>query len=128
MKMRALNHVNLVASDPEASAVFYESVFGMERSWKEGEFVFLTCGDTDLALARGEPNAHRRFHIGFRVDSREEVEAWHSKIVEANIEVSHGPADYDDYLTFTCRDPDGYGIEIYYESGARGRAGDIGTA
>jgi hypothetical protein len=31
-----------------------------------------------------------------------------------------------DHEPFTCRDPDGYGLEIYFEDGLRGRAGDVG--
>lgn len=123
--MRALNHVNLVTSDPEASARFYQELFGMERQWEEGEFVFLACGETDLALTKGRPQVHRRFHIGFRVDSRDEVDQWLAAVRAFEAEVSHGPSDYGDYYTFTCRDPDGYGVEIYYEVGDRGRAGDV---
>lgn len=123
MKMRAINHVSLVASDVERSARFYEETFGMERAWQEGEFVFLRCGDSDLALVGGKPVVHRRFHIGFRVDRRDEVDAWLARVRQRRIPIAHGPADYGDYYTFTCRDPDGYGIEVYYEEEPRGRAG-----
>lgn len=119
--MRGLNHVNLVVSDVEASARFYEQVFGMERVYRVGEFVFLSCGDTDLGFVKGTPMIHRRFHIGFRVDSREEVDHWLKAIGEHGAPVTHGPKDYGDYYTFTCRDPDGYGVEIYCEPGPRGR-------
>lgn len=124
--MRALNHLSLVVSDVERSAAFYESLFGMERQWREGDFVFLSCGDTDLALVKGRPEIHRRFHFGFRVESREEVDAWLRTVESSEAPITHGPADYGDYYTFTCRDPDGYGVEIYFEEGPRGRAGDIG--
>jgi len=39
--------------------------------------------------------------------------------------VTHGPRDYGSYYTFTCRDPDGYGIEMYFEEGPRGATGAI---
>ena len=55
MKMRAMNHLTLVVSDPERSAQFYEGLFGMEHSWREGDFVFLSCGDSDVALVKGRP-------------------------------------------------------------------------
>lgn len=125
MKMHALNHVNLVVSDVERSAEFYESLFGMERQWKEGNFVFLACGDTDLALAEGRPLIHRRFHLGFRVGSRAEVDAWLDEVRRHDAPVTHGPEDYGGYYTFSCRDPDGYALEIYYEEAPRGRAGDV---
>ena len=128
MKMRSLNHVNLVVSDPERSAAFYENLFGMERQWREGDFVFLACGEADLALVQGKPLIHRRFHLGFRVDSRQEVDDWLAKVNAHPAPVTHGPQDYGGYYTFSCRDPDGYAIEIYFEEGQRGRAGDVTRA
>jgi catechol 2,3-dioxygenase-like lactoylglutathione lyase family enzyme len=125
MKMRILNHLSLVVSDPERSAEFYQSLFGMERQWREGDFVFLSCGDADLALVQGKPLIHRRFHFGFRVDSREEVDAWLEAVAAHDAPVTHGPQDYGDYYTFSCRDPDGYAVEIYFERAPRGRAGDV---
>ena len=125
MKMGNLNHLSLVVSDVERSARFYESLFGMERQWREGEFVFLSCGDSDLALVRGKPLIHRRFHFGFRVDSRREVDEWLAAVRAEEATVTHGPEDYGDYYTFSFRDPDGYAVEIYHEVAPRGRAGDI---
>jgi catechol 2,3-dioxygenase-like lactoylglutathione lyase family enzyme len=121
MRMRALNHVNLVVSDVDAAARFYEGLFGMERVYRVGEFQFLSCGDTDLGFVKGTPTIHRRFHIGFRVDSKEDVDRWLAAAKSFGAPVTHGPKDYGEYYTFTCRDPDGYGIEIYCEAGPRGR-------
>ena len=101
------------------------AVFGMERQWREGDFVFLVCGDSDLALVQGKPQIHRRFHFGFRVDAREEVDAWLEVVRRHDAPITHGPEDYGDYYTFSCRDPDGYALEIYWEPMPRGRAGDV---
>ena len=124
--MRGLNHLNLVVQDVDASAGFYESVFGMEPQHREGGFVFLACGETDLALVQGRPNVHRRFHFGFRLDTKDEVDAWLREVRRHGAPVTHGPQDYGEYYTFTVRDPDGYGVEIYYEAGPRGRVGAVG--
>ena len=121
--MQALNHVNLVVSDPERSATFYERAFGMERLWKEGDFVFLLCGDTDLALVGGTPTVHRRFHIGFRVETRSDVDAWRAHLERLGVGIDGPTRDHGAYYTFTCRDPDGYGIEVYWEEMPRGRSG-----
>lgn len=123
MKMRALNHVNLVVSDVERAARFYEDLFGMERQWREGEFIFLHCGETDIGLVAGEPVLHKRFHLGFRLASRAEVDSWLTRVREHGAPITHGPREYGSYYTFTCRDPDGYGLEIYYEDEPRGRTG-----
>jgi catechol 2,3-dioxygenase-like lactoylglutathione lyase family enzyme len=125
MKMRAMNHLSLVVSDVERSATFYQSLFGMERNHQEGDFVFMACGESDVALVQGKPLIHRRFHFGFRVGTRQEVDQWLDAVVTHGAPVTHGPQDYGDYYTFSCRDPDGYAVEIYFEQGQRGRAGDI---
>ena len=125
MKMTAMNHLNLVVSDVERAETFYVGLFGMERQWTEEGFVFLSCGQSDVALSKGKPLIHRRFHFGFRVDSREDVDAWLERVMAHEAPVTHGPEDYGDYYTFSCRDPDGYTIEIYFESSPRGRSGDV---
>lgn len=125
MKICALNHLSLVVSDVERSASFYQSVFGMDRQWREGGFVFLSCGEADIALVQGKPLIHRRFHFGFRLETREEVDAWLAEVKKHETPVTHGPEDYGDYYTFSCRDPDGYAVEIYFEEAPRGRAGDV---
>jgi len=118
-----LNHVNLVVTDPDRSAAFYQQHFGMTEQWREGDFVFLRSGETDFALVAGRPVFHKSFHVGFRLESRDAVEALLARMRDADIQVSYGPKDYGDYYTFTCRDPDGYGIEIYFETEPRGRVG-----
>jgi catechol 2,3-dioxygenase-like lactoylglutathione lyase family enzyme len=123
MKMHALNHVNLVVENVEKSAAFYESLFGLTRLWKEGDFIFLQCGNTDLGLVQGNPIMHPRFHVGFRVASRDEVTQWLARVTDAGAPVTYGPKDYGAYYTFTCRDPSGYGVEVYFEGEPRGRAG-----
>ena len=127
LKMSAFNHLSLVVSDVERAADFYETLFGMQRHWEEGDFVFLGCGESDLALVRGRPLIHRRFHFGFRVESRAVVDTWHGQVKAHGAPITHGPEDYGSYYTFSCRDPDGYAVEIYWEESPRGRAGDVTT-
>ena len=124
MQMRAVNHLSLVVSDVEESADFYQRVFGMERVASEDGFRFLTCGDADVVLVAGEPLIHRRFHFGFRLDTRGEVDAWRTRL-DGEGAVTSGPDDHGNYYTFSCRDPDGYAIEIYFEAEPRGKAGDV---
>ena len=123
MKAPVLNHINLVVRDVERSADFYCSLFGMMRQWDVGDFVFLACGSCDVALVGGAPRIHPKFHFGFRMDDRAEVDAWLARVQAHGAEVTHGPKDYGDYYTFTCRDPDGYGIEVYFEEPEGGRVG-----
>jgi catechol-2,3-dioxygenase len=128
MKMRSLNHLSLVVGDLENSTEFYERVFGMERLAREDGFAFLSCGEADVVLVKGQPLIHRRFHFGFRLDSRSEVDAWVDRIKSYDATITDGPHDYGNYYTFSCRDPDGYAIEIYFEQAPRGRTGDVTIA
>lgn len=104
MKMRTLSHLSLVVSDVERSAAFYQSLFGMQRQWREGGRV---------PLLR-------------RIESR--AGAWLAEVKKQDAVVTHGPEDYGGYYTFSWRDPDGYAVEIYFEEAeARGRVGDVTT-
>ena len=123
LRMSAVSHLHLVVSDTERAAGFYERHLGLERLWREGDMVFMRCGAFDLALAAGRPVADREFHFGFRLGSKDEVHRWHEKLAADGIEPSFGPRDYGGYLTFTVRDPDGHGIEIYFEEEPVGRFG-----
>ncbi|MCA9672755.1 MAG: VOC family protein [Myxococcales bacterium] len=125
METPALNHINLIVTDVERSASFYEGLFAMKRLFREGDFIFLASGSTDVALRRGEPMIHPKFHFGFRLDSRELVDAWLERVREHGADVTHGPRDYGSYYTFTCRDPDGYAIEMYFEQEPRGASGAV---
>ena len=125
LRMEAVSHLHLTVTDVDRSAAFYERHLGLQRQWREGDMVFLRCGAFDLALAQGRPSPDRRFHFGFRLGSKEEVERWRSKLAGAGIAPSFGPRDYGGYLTFTVEDPDGYGIEIYFEDEPVGRFGTL---
>jgi catechol 2,3-dioxygenase-like lactoylglutathione lyase family enzyme len=125
MKMQALNHLSLVVADVDRAAAFYEQLFGLTRQSEGDGFVFLGCGDTDLALVEGKPLIHRRFHFGFRVATREEVDAWLERVRAHDAVVTVGPDDYGGYYTFSCRDPDGYAVEVYWEQLPRGLSGDV---
>jgi len=125
LKLSGACHLNLVVSDVERAARFYQELLGMELQWREGQFVFLCGGALELALVQGRPLIHRRFHFGFRVGDRDEVDRWLERVRAHGAAITHGPADYGEYYTFSLRDPDGYAIEIYAEGPTRGRAGDV---
>jgi len=69
-----VNHVSIHAVDLEASARFYEELFGLERvptpRFQE-EVIWFRVGDQQLHLFRSAERAPRAHHYGFDVDDFE---------------------------------------------------------
>ena len=87
--MNKIKHIAIASDDPEATARFYEEVFGLQRldnlESAEVDGVYLTDGDLNIAVLRfkagaireemdrGEAPARGLHHIGFLVESTDEV-------------------------------------------------------
>jgi catechol 2,3-dioxygenase-like lactoylglutathione lyase family enzyme len=112
------NHLHLHARDLERSRAFYERWFGLRERVRHGEILFLSSEEGfDLALA---PDARPAplpawFHFGFRRPDAAEVAALHARMIGAGVPISRALATFDDYCSFTCDDPDGHRIEVYWE-------------
>jgi catechol 2,3-dioxygenase-like lactoylglutathione lyase family enzyme len=66
-----LNHVSISATDVEASARFYEQVFGMERIPAPRFDVpvqWLRVGDVQLHVFQSDEAAPSRHHVGLTID------------------------------------------------------------
>ncbi|MEE4360251.1 MAG: VOC family protein [Pseudomonadales bacterium] len=112
-----LDHLALPVSDPERTASFWCTHFGLRRD-RDGKEVALFLADGAgfrLALLRGEARADATaLHIGIRQDTVTEVEQLHDRLMRAGIALSEPLTEEADYVYFRCRDPDGYGIEVYW--------------
>jgi catechol 2,3-dioxygenase-like lactoylglutathione lyase family enzyme len=113
-----LNHLHLhVASAPRA-AEFYKRHFGMRELVWHGDILFLRDdAGMDLALAPAdEPHAMPPwFHFGFRLADHDAVARLHGQMAAAGVTITAPLRREDDFSFFRCADPDGYGIEVYYE-------------
>jgi 2-hydroxychromene-2-carboxylate isomerase len=99
-----LAHVNLPARDPIGLARWYADTFALEA---RGAFV--VGPGTLLAFEAGEPLLDRaNAHIGFEVQSRQEVAAWARRFGTALAEEPRAAST-------RVRDLEGNGIEIYWE-------------
>jgi 2-hydroxychromene-2-carboxylate isomerase len=104
-----LAHVNLPARDPASLARWYADSFGFEA---RGTFAWGPAGL--LAFEKGEPlGAHDNFHVGFEVATREQVAMW-ARRFGTPVEAEPG------YASTRVRDPEGNGIEIYWEPAGPG--------
>jgi catechol 2,3-dioxygenase-like lactoylglutathione lyase family enzyme len=116
-----LNHLNLRVRDADACRIFYERYFEFAPAFDAdgGHFVRNRDGFT-LALIPVEEHQTLPdgFHIGFGMDSSEDVHAMHNRLRAGGVRVG-SVEDYrpsEEYVTFRCWDPDGTEIEIFWET------------
>jgi lactoylglutathione lyase len=75
-----MRHIELLVTDPEASAQFFENAFGMKRAGKAGRGLYMSDGVINVALLKVNPEKEKAglFHFGMWVDDLDEA----SKVVE----------------------------------------------
>lgn len=113
-----LNHLHLHVTDVERGRAFYETYFQFRERIRHGPILFLTNIDGfDLALAPDDrPTSFPDwFHFGFRMKTPDEVRSLHQEMTSKGIPMLRELIDDDDLVSFRCADPDGYGIEVYWE-------------
>jgi glyoxylase I family protein len=120
-----IHHIALTVSSLDASTAFYQRVFEFPpASELTGENLhrqlFTLPGGTNLGLTEHNPATTERFtpflpgldHLGFRVDTRQELQAWADHL--SNLGIQHSglvDAPYGTALSFT--DPDGTALEFF---------------
>ncbi len=122
-----LSHVSLSVRDRDVSRSFYEDVFGFrlidqveEEAYVEWVLVHPPTG-VILCLQQHRANRGEEFdptrtggdHIGFKVDSRADLDEWERWFDKKN--VAYTPTvdrDYGSVLTF--KDPDRFQLELFY--------------
>ena len=112
-----LNHLQLHVKDLERARKFYEAWFGFKERLKESDRIFLRNSkgfELALLLDRHHHALPEWFHFGFRLESPDPVRRLHTKMAEEGMPIRHSLTNAVDYVSFTCKDPDGYGIEIYW--------------
>ena len=105
------DHVTIRVSDLAASKRFYETVLQREPEGEE----FLEWDDFGIAQADGEHSVTRHLHVGFAAPSREEVDAFWRRGVEAGYRDNGGPGERSEYhpgyVGAFVLDPDGNNVE-----------------
>lgn len=110
----ALNHVHLIVEDPEAEIGFLCGALGFRKDPSIPGFVWL--GNTQLAVSKGEPIRHPRFHLGFRMDSVAHVDALRARLARFGVATTD-PQQDGSYYSCYFTDPAGYRFEVYAEGG-----------
>lgn len=113
-----LNHLHLHVASVERAAAFYSRAFGLTEHVRHDDVLFLRDdAGMDLALAPGEPGQLPPwFHFGFRLEAPQKVRDLHDRLAADGVKIRSPLSDEPDFVWFRCEDPDGHGIEVYWET------------
>lgn len=116
-----MRHVALWVSDLKACEHFYCQLLGMEPEWRpDEENIYLTSGNDNLALHVApkafDPGCQQHLdHIGFILNKVEDVDAWHTFLVDNNVKIVKEPKTHrDGARSFYCCDPDGNVVQMIH--------------
>lgn len=117
-----MRHVALFVRDLSACEHFYTHLLGMEVEWRpDSTNVYLTSGGDNLALHQANAEterdeaAQRLDHIGFFVNSAEEVDEWFEHLNTHDVRMRTEPRTHrDGARSFYCYDPDGTNVQIIH--------------
>jgi catechol 2,3-dioxygenase-like lactoylglutathione lyase family enzyme len=118
MALLGMRHLALRVRDPQASKRFYADCFGMSVVWEpDPDNVYLSSGTDNLALHRAAVEGPGALdHLGFIVDTREEVDRLAEQFRGRGVTLSAQPRDHrDGSRSFYCLDPDGLSIQVLFE-------------
>lgn len=121
---RGLRHLALYCPQLEMSVHFYTELLGMKVVWQpDNDNIYLSAGDDNLALHRApagfDASGQQRLdHLGFFLNEKSDVDAWHAFLKENGVTIKTTPKDHrDGTRSFYCTDPDGNAVQmIYYPS------------
>lgn len=123
-----LRHVALNVFDVELIKNFYVTIFNMSVEWQpDADNVYLTSGNDNLAIHRVEPCERERAtqrldHIGFFVQTPDDVDAWFAFLKEKHVKIIAEPRTHrDGARSLYCADPEGTVIQVIYHKPIVGR-------
>jgi catechol 2,3-dioxygenase-like lactoylglutathione lyase family enzyme len=119
--MLGLRHVALNVTDVQKSKEFYTEILGMRMVWEpDPANAYLSSGSDNLALHE-RPSGEKLEtlqsldHVGFTVESAEEVRAWADYLERKGVTVAKPPRNHrDGSFSLYLRDPDGNLVQILY--------------
>jgi catechol 2,3-dioxygenase-like lactoylglutathione lyase family enzyme len=116
-----MDHLALAVQDQERSRAFYARYLGFDaappRRYPDGTFMLndskgfaLALGQTDEEIRT--PSFH---HFGIGLETADEVRAFRDRLAADGVVVV-GWWDEPDYVSVKFKDPDGYVVEVSWES------------
>lgn len=101
-----LNHINLIVTNVAEATTFFETYFNFECTDIKGDNVIAVLNGTDsftlvlMAGKEGNSTFPNGFHIGFLLDTKEQVEEVYKKLREGNIDIGSEPKKIRDSFGF----------------------------
>ncbi|MFB6185018.1 MAG: VOC family protein [Haloarculaceae archaeon] len=119
-----VGHVHLKVRDVERAIDFYADVLGLDVTERHGRYAFLSWGQRhhDVALqevgdrASGPGRGVGLYHAAFEVEAPATLAAVYDRLEERDVAVS--PVDHGISKALYFDDPDGNGLEVYYDTRA----------
>lgn len=128
-----IGHVHLKIRNLDKSVAFYRKYLGMEVTEKIAEtFVFMSAGEMHHELALQEVGSHAAtpkrqdvglYHVAFEVPDRESLATVYKKLRNDGVAVH--PVDHRISWAVYFNDPDGNGVEVYWDTRATEHGVDI---
>jgi methylmalonyl-CoA/ethylmalonyl-CoA epimerase len=121
--MAKLRHIALIVPDPEQSAKFFESAFGMTRAGTARRGIYMSDGTVNVALLRQEGDEKPGlYHFGMWVDNLDEAE---KKVTDAGGTYLAGrPTSPNSFYEAKYRDPIGVVFDLTH-TGWAGAVKDV---
>jgi len=132
----ALNHLNLTVPDVSQTRAFFERYFGFRCvAGRESDALVVLVDESGFVLTLNNfaraaevvyPGA---FHVGFRQDSREQVDALYQRLKADGFDMKP-PHEFHGGWTFYFRAPGGFLVEVFHQPGVerRGSGESFGQA
>ncbi len=121
LKTAGLRHVALTVQHLEDCCAFYTQLLGMQIEWQpDADNIYLSSGSDNLALHRAKadfvPSRGQRLdHIGFILNTPEEVDQWHEFLVNKAVKILAKPKTHrDGARSFYCSDPEGVVVQMIF--------------
>jgi catechol 2,3-dioxygenase len=115
-----VGHVHLRVADLDPAIAFYRDALGLGLTADAREAgiaaAFLAAGDYHhhIALNAFEPSRRGLYHVAFRYPDRDELGRAVQRLVDHGWPVDHA-SDHGATVSVYLADPDGNGIELYYD-------------
>ncbi|UAY54879.1 VOC family protein [Arachidicoccus terrestris] len=92
-----INHLNLVVNDVQKTTVFFETYFDFQCKVVKGDNIIAVLQNPDkfslviMQSKTGDTDYPKDFHIGFMLDSPDEVDDLHRKLLSGKNKIDQFP-------------------------------------
>ena len=123
MPLKSFDHVNVLTSDVDGMAAWYDDVLGMKKGWRPNFSVggaWLYLGDAALVHLVDTDDAGRTGRIEHFAFTASGIEAFRAHLAERSIEARELPVPGTSIVQVNIHDPDGNHIHIDFDLSVEG--------